>query len=68
MYKIIRFYSKVDPQNPSGHLLTKRRTMDTGLTLKEAQAHCKDPATSTGNNGTARKRKGWDWFDGYENN
>lgn len=43
-YKIVRYY--IDG---------KKRTMDTNLTLKEAQAHCQDKAT----------RKEGEWFDGY---
>lgn len=59
MYKIIRFYK-------SG----ERRTIQTGLTLEEAQEHCSDPETSsrTAKSAAARQRteeKG-DWFDGYE--
>ena len=44
-YKIIRFSFKTN----------NRRVIKRGLTLEEAQAHCKDPATS-----------GDGWFDGYE--
>ena len=43
-YYIIRFFR--DQAN---------ETRETGLTLEEAQTHCKDPSTS-----------GKDWFDGYE--
>lgn len=43
-YKIIRF-------SFSG----KNRVMARGLSLEQAQAHCKDPKTS-----------GDGWFDGYE--
>lgn len=47
-YSIIRFYRDWDdPRN--------REVIETGLTLEEAQAHCKDPSTSTN-----------EWFDGYE--
>jgi hypothetical protein len=35
MYKIVRMYFKGG-----------RRTIKSGLTLEEAQAHCKDPETS----------------------
>lgn len=43
-YKIIRFrFGK------------SNRVIKRGLTLEEAQAHCKNPAT-----------KGNGWFDGYE--
>jgi hypothetical protein len=49
MYIIIRFYAN-----------GKRRIMDTGLTLEEAQAHCSRPDTS------GKTRSGVRWFDGYE--
>lgn len=45
-YKIIRFYS--NGKRP--------KTIETGLTIDEAQAHCGDPKTS----------KPGQWFDGYE--
>jgi hypothetical protein len=58
MYKIVRFY-----QNGT------RRTIKTGLTLSEAQAHCKDPETSsrTATSAAARRRtkRFGPWFDGY---
>lgn len=44
MYKIIRFRFRGN-----------RRTIKTGLTLEQAQAHCNNPKT-----------KGDGWFDGYE--
>ena len=60
MYKIVRHY-----QNGT----TPNRTIDTGLTLAEAQAHCKDPETSsrtcTKPTGKARTRRLGPWFDGY---
>lgn len=45
MYKIIRFYQDRRPN----------RVIETGLTLEEAQAHCRrdDP-------------RGEGWFDGYD--
>jgi len=59
-YKIIRFYSGDTPN----------RTIETGLTLEEAQAHCSDPETSsrTASSGAAlaRTRRHGAWFDGYE--
>ena len=61
MYKIVRHYMR-DPRN-GGHLETKRRTIKTGLSLEEAQAHCSDPKTST--HGKPDK-SGWTWFDGYD--
>ena len=46
-YRIVRFYrcSRI-----------RRRIMATGLTLEEAQCHCRNPRTS----------KAGVWFDGYE--
>ncbi len=61
MYKIVRMY-----QNPN----KSSRTIDTGLTLAEAQAHCQDPETSshtcTNYAGRRRTRLHGRWFDGYE--
>jgi hypothetical protein len=45
MYKIVRFYQDHRPSE----------IIDRGLTLEEAQAHCKREDTH-----------GPDWFDGYE--
>jgi hypothetical protein len=60
MYKIIRMY-----RDKYTH-----RTIDTGLTLKEAQAHCSDPETSSSTCTTAAAnrttRRNGPWFDGYE--
>lgn len=60
MYKIIRSYF-----NHPG----MKRTIRTGLTLEEAQAHCRDPETSsrtcTSSAGRARTRRMGPWFDGY---
>jgi len=59
MYKVIRFYFK-----------NGRRTIKTGLTLEEAQAHCSDPETSsstcTKSEGRRRTKLQGPWFDGYE--
>jgi hypothetical protein len=61
MYKIVRFY-RADG--------VPRRTIRTGLTLEEAQAHCRDPETSsstcTTSAGKARTKRLGPWFDGYE--
>lgn len=47
-YKIIRFYHpSIDKPN---------RTVRRGLTLEQAQQHCRDPKT----------RKDGEWFDGYD--
>ena len=58
-YKIVRFYMN--------H--TERLTLEGGLTLDEAQAHCQDPETSSS---TATKPKALahteahgPWFDAY---
>jgi len=47
LYKIIRFY-RADGR--------PRKVIKRNLTLDEAQAHCRNPATS----------KAGVWFDGYE--
>ena len=60
-YKIVRFYKDAP---------LRRRTIDRGLTLEEAQAHCRDPETSsstcTSKTGRARTKRLGPWFDGYE--
>lgn len=60
MYKIVRHYRDRYPNH---------RTIDTGLTLKEAQAHCSDPETSSSTAisaaARARTRAMGPWFDGY---
>ncbi len=47
-YRIIRFYKEEKKH--------RRKLIKDGLTLKEAQKHCKDPKT----------RKEGIYFDGYE--
>lgn len=58
-YKIVR-----------GFMKGSKRTIKTGLTLEEAQEHCRDPETSsrhcTSAEGHARTAKHGPWFDGYE--
>ena len=58
MYSIIRIWAN-----------GARRVVDTGLTLEQAQAHCKDPETSsstcTNKAGKDRTRRTGAWFDGY---
>ena len=59
-YKIVRYYRSYDH---------KSRVVRRGLTLEEAQAHCRDPETSsrTCTNAAGRRRtklKG-PWFEGY---
>lgn len=65
MYKIVRQFANFGGKMPS----SQHRTIETGLTLEEAQAHCHDPETSsrTATGSRARKYQHWDaWFDGYE--
>lgn len=61
-YRIVRQYFNSDA-HPS-------RTIRRGLTLEEAQAHCRDPETSsktaTSARGRTRTRRYGPWFDGYE--
>ena len=61
MYRVIRSYF----QRPG-----YRRTIIDRCTLKEAQAHCHDPETSsttcTNAAGKRRTKKLGPWFDGYE--
>lgn len=59
-YKVIRMFRDS----------SKRMIIKTGLTLKEAQAHCKDPETSsstaTGIVELTLTKNFGPWFDGYE--
>lgn len=49
-----------------------KRLIYSNLTLEEAQAHCRDPETSsstcTSSVALARTRKSGPWFDCYESN
>ena len=58
-YKIQRLFRDGKP----------KRTIRTGLTLEEAQAHCSDPETSsstaTSATARARTRQYGPWFDSY---
>jgi hypothetical protein len=58
MYSIIRMW-----QNGA------RRVIQTGLTLEQAEAHCRDPQTSsrtcTDKAGRQRTRRTGAWFDGF---
>jgi hypothetical protein len=58
-YKIVRMYFKGG-----------KRTIETGLTLEQAQEHCSDPETSSstakGSRAKRRTRERGQWFDGYE--
>ena len=77
MYKIIRHYFGHPNKDiyhrdygVSGHLSASKRTIATGLTLEEAQAHCHDPETSSstcvGSVARRRTRERGAWFDGYQ--
>jgi hypothetical protein len=59
-YKIVRRYFNKPGQG---------RTIDSGLTLEEAQAHCSDPETSSRTCTTAQAkaitRRNGPWFDSY---
>jgi hypothetical protein len=58
-YKIVR-----------GYMRGGKRTIATELTLEEAQAHCRDPETSSRTCTKAaskrRTQQRGPWFDGYE--
>lgn len=57
-YKIVRYYQRGG-----------RRTLMTGLTLEQAQEHCRDMNTSSRTATSARARavtkRNGPWFDGY---
>lgn len=59
-YKIVRMYENSNVPN---------RVVKRGLTLEEAQAHCKDPETSSSTCTNYKGRKRTEtlgrWFDGY---
>lgn len=59
MYQINRHFNNGD-----------RKVVDEYLTLEEAQAHCKDPETSsrtcTSADAIAITEEFGDWFDGYD--
>jgi hypothetical protein len=59
MYKIVRMYFRGG-----------KRTIATGLSLEQAQAHCEDPETSSSTctkaEGKRRTRRMGAWFDGYD--
>jgi len=59
-YKVIRMFRDS----------AKRMVIKTGLTLDEAQSHCRDPETSSSTaSGLVEKtltRNFGPWFDGYE--
>jgi hypothetical protein len=57
-YKIVRHY-----------MYGRTKTLKTGLTLEQAQEHCRNPETSSSTCSTAaarrRTRRLGPWFDGY---
>ncbi len=59
-YKIVRMFKEG----------RKSKTIDTGLTLEQVQAHCRDKETSsstcTMSEGRKRTNRYGAWFDGYE--
>jgi hypothetical protein len=61
MYKIVRMFQRDG---------AKKRTIKTGLTLEQAQAHCQDKETSSSTATSAKARRYTEvhgpWFDGYE--
>ena len=66
MYKIVRHYLGPLVQ---GSYESYKRTIQSGLTLEQAQKHCADPNTSgrTATSAAAKRRTrihGF-WFDGY---
>jgi len=60
-YKIVRMFQRDGVSN---------RVIKRGLTLDEAQAHCRDPQTSsrtaTTRDAVRRTQRLGPWFDGYE--
>ena len=65
MYKIVRMFTHRET-GPGGHVATHRRTIEKGLTLAEAQAHCNDRETSSRTCRRDRYRGQYaHWFDGY---
>lgn len=65
MYKVERLFFNGGSANGG----TRRRTIATHLTLDEAQAHCRDPETSsstcTSAVGKRRTKLHGPWFDSY---
>lgn len=60
-YKIVRMFRDNNK---------RRRIIETGLSLEDAQTHCRNPETSSSTATSAeakrRTRKYGPWFDGYE--
>lgn len=69
-YRIVRMYANVDHHTTGRGTYYPKRTVKSGLTLEEAQAHCKDPETSSStcksSKARARTAQRGAWFDGYE--
>lgn len=59
-YKIVRIFKNNN----------RERVIKTGLTLEQAQAHCRDPETSshTATSAAANRitKRNGEWFDGFE--
>lgn len=68
MFKIVRHFLHRGAER-DGHLGFHTRTIKTGLTLDQAQAHCGDPKTHMAGypKGKDKYRGRYaNWFDGYE--
>lgn len=61
-YKIIRFFKAENRRS---------RVIKSGLTLEQAQAHCRDDETSSKTCKSAKRKsytaRNGEWFDGYDN-
>ncbi len=68
MYKIVRSYFRGGSQSRDPR--PTRRTIKTGLTLEQAQEHCRNPETSSSTAISAKMKRytaaHGAWFDGYE--
>lgn len=66
-YKIVRMFSARDSH---GELFRRPRTIKRGLTLEQAQDHCRSPETSSRTCKSSKAirytRANGPWFDGYE--
>lgn len=64
-YKIIRYFNDAGPFFGDGSEI-----IATGLTLKQAKEHCRDPETSsrtcTSAAGIALTHQRGNWFDGFD--
>lgn len=64
-YKIVRHYFNGGSQGAGSF----KRTIETGLTLEQARAHCQNAETSsstaTSSRARQRTRRYGHWFDGY---